>query len=72
MTYKKYCQQTGKVCYSLKQAEITVAFFKKARKKHGKIGKNIPTRIYFCKFCGEYHLTHFRNKRNNFFGYPKY
>ncbi len=63
MTEKKYCPQTGKVCYSCKQAEATVSFFKKARGNHGKIGKNIPTRIYLCKFCGEYHLTHFRNKR---------
>lgn len=63
MKEKERCPITNKVCYSRHEAAETLAWFKRTRGKHGKLGKSIPTRSYLCKFCGTYHLTHYRNKR---------
>lgn len=57
---REICQQTGKVCYSQRDASLEIANFKK--RKRLSHGKNIPQRSYICQFCGCYHLTHYRKK----------
>ena len=58
---RQLCPVTGKVCYSQRAASETVRFFKRGRNR--KSDKNIPSRCYWCQFCGTYHLTHYRRKR---------
>lgn len=57
------CFATGKVCYSKREAGVTLA-----RCRHSKRNR-VPRRIYFCKECGWYHLTSLlrkvRGNRNN-------
>lgn len=62
MTEDKYCPVTGKVCYTISRASEVIHLFKKHRRN---VGKFIPTRSYMCKFCGAYHLTHFKKKRTD-------
>ena len=62
----EYCERTGKVCYSVKEASQVVTKVRKTNysgryKKHS-TGK-IPKRIYRCKFCGCFHTTSYKTKR---------
>lgn len=58
------CEHTGKVCYgSERDAANVIRFFRKNGGRHGKIRKDIPKRFYKCKFCGQYHLTHYKDWR---------
>ena len=53
------CESTGKICYSKKEAGITI----NRAKKHyhsddeSNASKKIPKRKYYCEKCGHYHLT---------------
>ena len=60
---KQYCQRTGKICYSRKDANETISFFKRGHRNHkwGHRGKQIPQRSYYCEYCKAYHLTHYKN-----------
>lgn len=60
---RERCQQTGKTCFSRKKANETIAYFKTTYFKWSHRGKNIPQRSYYCKYCGTYHLTHFKNRK---------
>lgn len=55
---KEICSQTGKICYTQKAASEAINKVKRA--KRCKKPKVIPQRSYHCKFCGMWHLTHFR------------
>ncbi len=48
---REVCGQTGKVCYSQREAAYTVRRCKRSR------SDRVPRRIYFCRACGWYHLT---------------
>lgn len=62
---KRLCPETGKVCYSQKEANTVKNRFKRHvykgnhrsyRMNTGANGK-IPVRSYRCEFCGSWHLT---------------
>ncbi len=55
---KVICSEVNKVCYSQRRAG-EVLRLAKIRKNHH-VKKNIPLRSYKCKYCGCWHLTHFR------------
>ena len=57
------CSETGKKCYGRREAARKISWFKKKNRRCVSVGKCIPARYYLCKFCGMYHLTHYRNKR---------
>lgn len=60
---REICERTGKVCYcSRREAGGVVNWFFK-RRNHHPHGNKIPSRVFLCKFCGKYHLTHFRRSR---------
>ena len=65
MTEKKYCPQTGKVCYGEKAASEKISWFHRHNGRNAHFGKNIPSRSYPCPFCGYYHLTKQKNKRRH-------
>ena len=51
----RFCEKTGKRCYSKTDANYSV---NQASRKHWRNSiKNIPKRVYFCRFCKSYHLT---------------
>lgn len=50
------CERTGKVCYSQKEAGKQVHGAMRHSSK-----KQVPLRSYMCKYCGTYHLTHYKN-----------
>lgn len=60
------CDQTGKVCYSGREAGTVITVARKnvycgygiTRALHYPRKKNIPRRKYVCGFCGYYHVTH--------------
>jgi len=54
------CVACGKVCYSKREAgRIKNLYHNGARhNRKGRKGDNVPQRVYFCKDCGTYHLTH--------------
>ena len=55
---KPICENTGKNCYSFREAHEIVNRQKHHKVVNVRINKNkIPTRSYFCKFCKSYHLT---------------
>lgn len=54
---KEVCSVTGKRMYSRKEADN----LKNAALKKGNAKKRIPMRSYYCSYCGNYHLTHFKN-----------
>jgi hypothetical protein len=57
---KEYCSFTHKICYSQKEAGNIIRSTKRNRKiKHR--NQNIPQRSYYCRHCGAFHLTHYRN-----------
>lgn len=58
---KRICDVTGKTCLSQRRAGDIMMTFKKQRQWNNR-GKHIPLRSYFCKYCGTYHLTHFRGR----------
>ena len=61
MTTRYICEQSGKVCYSQKDAGDLIRHFKNTRRrKRSDTGKHIPQRSYKCEFCGAYHLTHYK------------
>lgn len=47
------CDVTGKICYSQKDAGSIINGARHNR-------KNKPKRMYLCKHCNSYHLTHFK------------
>lgn len=51
------CEETGKICYSEKEAGNLIRYFK-THKKNAE--KEIPKRSYFCRSCGTFHLTHLK------------
>lgn len=55
---KQICKESGKYCYSKKEAGNMIRYFK----KHRNFNKNIPKRSYFCNYCGTFHLTHLKKK----------
>lgn len=60
---REICSVSGKICYSLRDARTIIKNCKKRKKKTKNI---IPSREYFCKDCGSYHLTHYKKmKRSN-------
>ena len=62
MEYKT-CPVTHKRCYSKTDAQYTVNH---ARRKHWRNSiKDIPKRVYLCRFCGAYHLTKQEAKHDN-------
>jgi hypothetical protein len=50
------CPQTGKRCYSQKEANNVIHH---SRNTKGK--KMTPRRAYFCPYCKNYHLTHYKS-----------
>lgn len=59
MNDKRYCERSGKVCYTKADAGGAV----NAAKRHKTSwSKNIPKRYYWCSHCGFYHLTKYRKK----------
>lgn len=52
---REICPATGKQMYSRKDAGDTV----RSAKKNGR-NKRVPMRVYYCKACGAYHLTHYK------------
>ena len=67
MSDKRICQRTGKSCFSKREANETIAYFKTSHFKWNHRGKNIPQRSYYCEYCGTYHITHFKKKsRKNY------
>ena len=72
----KICGESGKVCYSKREAGSVVNAFKSRKHfrhcKKGRKGDNVPQRIYFCKYCGTYHVTHIKyikDRKRYFNGY---
>lgn len=63
MTEHIYCS-CGKICYSQKEAGNVIRRIKK--KKRGIKNKIIPMRTYYCKECGTYHLTHFKQRARKY------
>lgn len=59
---RNYCPTTGKTCYTQREANGVINFYKSGHKWSYR-GKNIPKRSYYCNFCGTYHITHFKKKR---------
>ena len=59
-----YCNVTGKVCYSQKEAGNVIRRLK--RHRIGITNKKIPMRTYYCKYCGTYHLTHFKQRKRHY------
>lgn len=59
---KKICKETGKVCYTIREAKQTISLFKCHWIKKN---KKIPVRYYKCEYCGFYHLTHYHNRYRN-------
>ena len=59
----KICEKTHKRCYSKTDAQYTVNL---ARKKHWRnCAADVPKRVYFCEFCGAWHLTKEEAKFDN-------
>lgn len=56
----KYCQYSGKRCFTEREAGETIRYFKNTRFQWNHRGKNVPNRKYYCKECGFYHLTHLK------------
>ncbi len=54
---ERKCEKTGKICYSQKVANRVVHCAKWSK------AKKTPKRVYYCAYCGTYHLTHIKNKR---------
>lgn len=52
------CEETGKICYSEREAGAIV----NGAKKYGN-RKRMPLRKYYCNFCGCYHTTSEKTKR---------
>ena len=50
---KRFCETTGKICYSRREAGNILNYTKR-----NKFGRNIPKRCFFCEDCGTWHLTH--------------
>lgn len=50
---KRFCETTGKICYSRREAGNILNYTKR-----NKFGRNIPKRSFFCEECGTWHLTH--------------
>ena len=69
MNERRFCEMTGKACFTKREASETIAYFKSNRLKWNHRGKNIPQRSYYCEKCGTYHLTHLKElkewKRKN-------
>ena len=70
----KRCDFTGKICYTAEMATQKINSAKKhhCRRNRGCQSKKItPKRKYKCKYCGYFHLTHFKKdnwkKKNDFF-----
>lgn len=58
MTEMLRCQDTGKVCFSERDAHAKIAWFRKMNGRYNHhFGKSLPTRCYRCGFCGYWHLT---------------
>lgn len=51
------CEQTGKICYSEKEAGSAVNCSKKHRYRKSNHMKKIIRRKYRCGFCNTWHLT---------------
>lgn len=54
-----YCQVSGKVCYTSKEASLVITKIKNS--KNIRRSKHIPKRKYYCPHCGFYHLTHYNS-----------
>lgn len=54
-----YCSETGKRCYSEREAGSILNSCKRHRTSdHCGRNKDLPRRKYWCDSCGSYHLTH--------------
>lgn len=53
----------GKRCYTQAEAGNVIRKLKGYRRVSNR--KTIPTRSYYCRECGMYHLTHYRKSRSN-------
>jgi len=51
---KKYCPETGKICYPTSAEAHLALRCLNIKRKNSKYGLN---HIYKCPFCNEYHLT---------------
>lgn len=56
-----YCEETGKRCYSQKEAGNIIRLCHTTRRKRN-YGKKVPARSYFCQFCKTYHVTHYKSR----------
>ena len=56
-----YCWWCGKRCYTKQEGQATVRAFRATGGKRGKT----PARIYECRYCNMYHLTHLRGQKKN-------
>ena len=54
----EYCEQCAKICYSKRDACIAIKTAKHNRKNY------IPIRYYFCDYCGAYHVTSQKHRRD--------
>lgn len=55
----KYCPACGKRCYSERQAGYILNSLKRHHSNdHLGRNKEVPRRKYFCRDCGNFHLTH--------------
>ena len=54
---KRYCETSGKICYSKRDAGGFLNWLRSRKHKHGHRNKVIPCRYYFCNSCGTWHLT---------------
>ena len=59
MKERRICEDCGKVCFSRREAGESLKWFRghKVYKKK----KDRPMSMYKCKYCGEYHLSHYKN-----------
>lgn len=54
---REVCSISGKICYSKREAGCIINDIKRFKNART---KNVPKRFYKCKFCGNWHLTHFK------------
>lgn len=59
---KEYCFRTGKTCYSQREANNVIGFYRSGHKWNHR-SKTIPKRSYYCEYCKSYHITHYKKGR---------
>lgn len=63
--YRK-CAKSGKIMYSKREAGIVINGIKGHKtSSHLYRGDSKPQRMYYCEYCGAYHVTHYVNQMKN-------